>query len=210
MPFSVTPTPPGVIPSPPWLRGPVCVQKLSVTRPPTGGCHPHLQDLCDAMEGPSRPRAPTLDTLPSARNHVLGAAQRPLRSGRPGPRSVPALQPPQSAPRGQLPPAAARFPSPRSAPPGCLSVGGQRQPRRGALPFKTRVPEAVPRQRRYRKWMRRQLRAAGRESSSPLPGRRRCRGRRRRSGTGWPGNGLGAAHGARGAGSVTPDAHGRP
>lgn len=134
------------------------------------------------MEGPSRPRAPTLDVVHSARNHVLGAPQRPLRSGRLGPWSAQGRRRSQ----GRLPApqplklrsdvgsclrlsAAARFPSPHSAPPGCLSVGGQRQPRRGALPFKTRVPEVVPRQRRYRKWMRRQLRAAGRESSS------RCR-----------------------------------
>lgn len=106
-------------------------------------------------------------------------AASPLRRpGRLGPGSargrrrpqgrLPALRPLQSAPpwaaaSGSRPPPLSLC-APRAA--GCLSVGGQRQPRRGALPFKTRVPEAVPRQRRYRKWMRRQLRAGGRQSSS--------------------------------------------
>lgn len=153
-----------------------------------------------------RPRAPTTGVVASGRGDVVGDPPCPCRCRGPA-RSPPAGRGrrargrprsciPCSAGPGRGAAAARGRPAGHPGPEargevrrGCarhpLPVGGRCG--RGPRPFTPRAPEAIGRRRRRRKWMR--PAAAGGRLGGDLarPGGRRCRGRRRRSGSGWPG-----------------------
>lgn len=180
-------------------RGCVCGgvgMPLGRVHPPWASCTPGGETSWEPRGVAAAPGRPGAQSTPGG--PVSGAAPSRATPTARGPRGWP--PPPTTRPRGALArkeplqgparrplaSAAGRPTPPHAAPPGRLSVGGQRQGRLEALPFKPRAPEAVSRQRRHRKWM--QPAAAGGRLRSCLarPAGRRCRGRRRRSDSGWP------------------------
>lgn len=196
----------------PQGQAPTCATRCGggacvvVPASPSAACthpgHPALREgRCPGSPAASLPLPGGQAPSPPQEDPNLGGSSQPCNLYSSGPTRVAA------APHGRparcfgsegtsagtcTPPACVRgrpsLPARRAAPPpGRLSVGGQRQGRLEALPFKPRAPEAVSQQRRHRKWM--QPAAAGGRLRSCLarPAGRRCCGRRRRSGSGWPG-----------------------